>query len=121
MRQKYPEDKYNQIRFFLGDIRDKERLIRAFENVEVVVHAAALKQVPAAEYNPIEFIRTNVIGAENIIQASFDSGVKKIIALSTDKAAGPINLYGATKLCSDKLFIASNNFKDQGKISFFSS
>ncbi len=118
MRQKYPEGKYDQIRFFLGDVRDKERLIRAFENIEVVVHAAALKIVPAAEYNPIEFIRTNVIGAENIIQACFSTGVKKLIALSTDKAAGPINLYGATKLCADKLFVAANNFKGSREITF---
>ncbi len=118
LRQKYPEAKYPQLRFFLGDVRDKERLKRALENIEVIVHAAALKQVPAAEYNPIEFINTNVIGADNIIQASLDSGVKKVVALSTDKASGPINLYGATKLCSDKLFIAANNFKGSRELSF---
>tara|TARA_A100001388_G_scaffold266027_1_gene238718 strand:- start:2502 stop:3518 length:1017 start_codon:yes stop_codon:yes gene_type:complete len=118
MRLKYPENKFPQIRFFIGDVRDKERLKRAFENIEVVVHAAALKQVPAAEYNPIEFIRTNVMGADNIIQAALDSNIKKLIALSTDKAAGPINLYGATKLCSDKLFIAANNYKGSRELSF---
>lgn len=102
---------YPSIRYFLGDIRDKARLRRAFEGVDIVIHAAALKQVPAAEYNPTEFIRTNIIGAENIIEASIDAGVEKVIALSTDKAAAPINLYGATKLCSDKLFVAANNYK----------
>lgn len=100
----------NKLRFFLGDIRDKDRLNRAFENVDIVVHAAALKQVPAAEYNPIEFIKTNIIGAQNIIEASIEQNIKKVIALSTDKAAAPLNLYGATKLCSDKLFIAANNY-----------
>lgn len=107
----FPESKYPQVRFFIGDIRDKERLKRAFEGVDIVIHAAALKQVPAAEYNPIEFINTNVIGAENIVSASLDTGVQSVVALSTDKAAAPINLYGATKLCSDKLFVAANNIK----------
>ena len=107
----YPKDKYNQVRFFLGDIRDRNRLFRAFEGVDIVVHAAALKQVPAAEYNPFEFINTNIIGSENVINAALDSGVENVVALSTDKAAAPINLYGATKLCSDKLFIAANNVK----------
>lgn len=96
------------IRFFLGDVRDRDRLYRAFDNVDIVVHAAALKQVPAAEYNPIEFIRTNIDGAANVIDAAIDSGVEKVIALSTDKSVNPVNLYGATKLCSDKLFTASN-------------
>ncbi|MBV8756657.1 MAG: UDP-N-acetylglucosamine 4,6-dehydratase (inverting) [Deltaproteobacteria bacterium] len=96
------------LRYFLGDVRDEARLHRAFEGIDVVVHAAALKQVPAAEYNPFEAIKTNVIGAENIINAAIDHGVERIIALSTDKAANPINTYGATKLCSDKLFIAGN-------------
>lgn len=109
MAQQFPSSKYPQIRFFIGDVRDRERLMRALEGVDIVVHAAALKQVPTAEYNPFEAIKTNVIGAQNIIEASLDSGVKKIVALSTDKAAAPINLYGATKLCSDKLFIAANN------------
>ena len=108
----------NKIRFFLGDIRDKDRLSMAFENVDIIIHAAALKQVPAAEYNPFEFIKTNVIGAQNIIEAALNKNVKKVIALSTDKAAAPINLYGATKLCSDKLFTAANNTKGSKKIIF---
>ncbi len=118
MAQHFPSSKYPQIRFFIGDVRDKERLMRAFEGVDVVVHAAALKQVPTAEYNPFEAIKTNVIGAQNIIEASLDSGVKKLVALSTDKAAAPINLYGATKLCSDKLFIAANNMTGYHDIRF---
>ena len=109
MQQIYPQNKYPQVRFFLGDVRDRDRLKLALVNVDTIIHAAALKQVPAAEYNPIEFIKTNVIGAENVIRASLDSEVKNIVALSTDKAAAPINLYGASKLCSDKLFIAANN------------
>ena len=111
LRQSYPTSEYPQVRFFIGDVRDKDRLKRALENIDIVVHAAALKQVPAAEYNPMEFVKTNVLGAENIIQACLDTAVKKVVALSTDKAAAPINLYGATKLCSDKLFIAANNIK----------
>ena len=118
LQQLFPHSKYPQLRFFLGDIRDQERLRRALENVDTVVHAAALKQVPAAEYNPMEFIKTNVLGAENIIQASLDTGVKRIVALSTDKAAGPVNLYGATKLCSDKLFVAANNIKGSRDLRF---
>ena len=106
----YPSHKYPQLRFFLGDIRDRNRINRALDNVDIVVHAAALKQVPAAEYNPIEFIKTNVLGAENLIEACIDKNIKKVIALSTDKAASPINLYGATKLCSDKLFVAANKY-----------
>jgi UDP-N-acetylglucosamine 4,6-dehydratase/5-epimerase len=98
------------LRYFLGDVRDPDRLHRAFDGIDVVVHAAALKQVPAAEYNPFEAIKTNVIGAENIINAAIDHDVKRVIALSTDKAANPINIYGATKLCSDKLFIAGNHY-----------
>ncbi|HTL48787.1 MAG TPA: polysaccharide biosynthesis protein, partial [Verrucomicrobiae bacterium] len=98
------------LRFFIGDVRDRDRLNRALHGVNIVVHAAALKQVPAAEYNPIEAIRTNVLGAENVINACIDQGVEKVIALSTDKAANPINLYGATKLCSDKLFTVANNY-----------
>jgi UDP-N-acetylglucosamine 4,6-dehydratase len=101
--------KNNNLRFFLGDVRDKDRLLYAFKDLDFVVHAAALKQVPAAEYNPIEFIKTNVLGAQNIIEASLHNNVKKVLALSTDKAVAPINLYGATKLCSDKLFISANN------------
>lgn len=110
MAQKYPESKYDFIRFFIGDVRDRGRLRRALEGIDTVVHAAALKQVPAAEYNPMEFIHTNVLGAENLIEACVDAGVKRVVALSTDKAAAPINLYGATKLCSDKLFVAANNY-----------
>lgn len=108
MAQKFPNE--NRIRFFIGDVRDRERLMRAFDGVDIIVHAAALKQVPAAEYNPIECIKTNVHGAENIINAAIDSGVDRVLALSTDKAVNPINLYGATKLCSDKLFVAANNY-----------
>ena len=111
MQQQFPESQYPQLRFFLGDVRDKDRLKRALEGIDTVVHAAALKQVPAAEYNPMEFIKTNVLGAENVVQACLDVGVRRVVALSTDKAAAPINLYGATKLCSDKLFIAANNIK----------
>lgn len=111
MQQLYPIDKYPQLRFFIGDIRDKERLQHALEGIDTVIHAAALKQVPAAEYNPMEFIKTNVLGADNIVKACLATNVKRVIALSTDKAAAPINLYGATKLCSDKLFIAANNIK----------
>jgi len=110
MAQIFSEKKYPCIRYFIGDVRDKERLHRAFSNVDYVIHAAALKQVPAAEYNPFEAVKTNIIGAQNIINVAIDQGVKKIIALSTDKAANPINLYGATKLCSDKLFIAGNSY-----------
>ncbi len=99
-----------RIRFFIGDVRDPERLHRAFHGVDVIVHAAALKQVPACEYNPIEAVKTNIIGAQNIINVAIDNGVPRVIALSTDKAANPINLYGATKLCSDKLFIAGNAY-----------
>ncbi len=108
MAQLFPNE--SRIRFFLGDVRDYQRLLRAFDGVDIVVHAAALKQVPAAEYNPIECIKTNVHGAENIINAAIDSSVERVIALSTDKAVNPINLYGATKLCSDKLFVAANNY-----------
>ncbi len=99
-----------RVRFFLGDVRDRDRLCLAFENIEVVIHAAALKQVPAAEYNPFEAIKTNVMGAQNVIDAARANKVRRVVALSTDKAAAPINLYGATKLCSDKLFIAANNY-----------
>ena len=118
MQQLFPETQYPQLRFFLGDIRDQDRLNRALEGIDTVVHAAALKQVPAAEYNPMEFIKTNVLGAENLVQACLDTGVRRVVALSTDKAAAPVNLYGATKLCSDKLFIAANNIKGDRKIVF---
>ena len=111
LQQQFPEADFPQLRFFLGDVRDRDRLRRALEGIDTLVHAAALKQVPAAEYNPIEFIKTNVLGAENVVQACLDSEVKRVVALSTDKAAAPINLYGATKLCSDKLFVAANNIK----------
>jgi UDP-N-acetylglucosamine 4,6-dehydratase len=110
MAQEFPDSKYGCIRYFIGDVRDKERLNRAFHRVDIVIHAAALKQVPAAEYNPFEAVKTNVLGAQNVINAAIDQGVKKVIALSTDKAANPINLYGATKLCSDKLFVAGNSY-----------
>lgn len=106
------------LRFFLGDIRDRDRLYRAFQDVDVVVHAAALKQVPAAEYNPFEFIKTNVLGSANIIDAAIDRKVKTVIALSTDKAANPINLYGATKLCSDKLFVTGNAYAGNAQTQF---
>ena len=118
LSQKYPQEKYPAIRFFLGDVRDKERLHLALEDVDCVIHAAALKQVPAAEYNPGEFIKTNIFGAENLIHGCLERKVKKIIALSTDKASSPVNLYGATKLCSDKLFIASNNIRGAKDTSF---
>ena len=110
MAQLFPVEKYPCMRFFIGDVRDKERLYRAFRGVDYVIHAAALKQVPAAEYNPTECIRTNIGGAENVVNVAADVGVRKVVALSTDKAVGPINLYGATKLCSDKLFVAANAF-----------
>jgi UDP-N-acetylglucosamine 4,6-dehydratase/5-epimerase len=108
----------SRLRFFLGDVRDKERLARAMEGVDTVVHAAALKQVPAAEYNPFEAIKTNVLGAQNVIDCCLDQGISRVVALSTDKAAAPINLYGATKLCSDKLFVAANNFRGNREIRF---
>jgi UDP-N-acetylglucosamine 4,6-dehydratase len=113
MSQIFSVREYPCIRYFIGDVRDKERLNRAFHGVDYVIHAAALKQVPAAEYNPFEAVKTNIIGAQNIINMAIDQGVKKVIALSTDKAANPINLYGATKLCSDKLFIAGNSYVGQ--------
>ncbi|MCH8533400.1 MAG: UDP-N-acetylglucosamine 4,6-dehydratase (inverting) [Balneolaceae bacterium] len=109
MSQLFSPQDHSALRYFLGDIRDRERLRRALEGIDIVIHAAALKQVPAAEYNPFEFIKTNIIGAENLIQACLDTDVRRVVALSTDKAAAPINIYGATKLCSDKLFIAANN------------
>lgn len=109
---------YEKIRYFIGDVRDLPRLKMAMENVDIVIHTAALKQVPACEYNPFEAVKTNIMGGQNVIDACFESGVKKVIALSTDKAAAPINLYGATKLCSDKLFIAANNYKGWKDIKF---
>ena len=110
MSQTYSMDQYPCIRYFIGDVRDKERLNRAFYNVDYVIHAAAMKQVPAAEYNPFEAVKTNIIGAQNVINVAIDQGIHKVMALSTDKAANPVNLYGATKLCSDKLFIAGNTY-----------
>ena len=110
MAQQFPDTRYDCMRYFIGDVRDKERLHRAFVGVDYVIHAAALKQVPTLEYNPFEAIKTNILGAQNIIDVAIDQGVKRVIALSTDKAANPINLYGATKLCSDKLFIAGNSY-----------
>jgi UDP-N-acetylglucosamine 4,6-dehydratase (inverting) len=118
MAQLFPASKYPQLRFFIGDVRDRERLMRALEGINTVVHAAALKQVPTAEYNPFECIKTNVLGAENVIEACLASGVSRVVALSTDKAAAPINLYGATKLCSDKLFVAANNIRGRHNIRF---
>lgn len=109
MAQEFKIQEYPQLRYFIGDIRDEKRLRRALEGIDVVIHAAALKQVPAAEYNPFECIKTNVLGAQNLIEACLDNNINKVVALSTDKAAAPVNLYGATKLCSDKLFIAANN------------
>lgn len=118
MAQLYPPEKYPQIRFFLGDVRDYPRFKRACQGIDIIIHAAALKQVPAAEYNPDEFIKTNINGAQNVISAALGTNVKVVIALSTDKAAAPINLYGATKLVSDKLFIAANNIKGRENIRF---
>lgn len=118
MAQTHSEQAHPGIRYFIGDIRDEARLRRALEGIDVVVHAAALKQVPAAEYNPFECIKTNVLGAQNVIEACLDAGVERVVALSTDKAAAPINLYGATKLCSDKLFVAANNIRGKRNIRF---
>lgn len=118
MAQEFPAEKYPQIRFFIGDVRDRERLVRAMQDVDYVIHAAAMKHVHLAEYNPSECIKTNVGGAENVIYACLESGVERVVALSTDKACAPINLYGATKLTSDKLFIAANNIKGKNPIRF---
>lgn len=118
LKQKYPERKYRQLRFFIGDVRDGERLKLACEGIDVIIHAAAIKQVDTAEYNPEECIKTNVHGAQNVIKAALAAGVKNVVALSTDKACAPINLYGATKLTSDKLFTAANNIKGSKDIKF---
>lgn len=118
MVQEFNAEDFPSIRYFIGDIRDQNRLRRALEGIETVIHAAALKQVPSAEYNPFECIKTNILGAQNVIEACLDSEVKNVIALSTDKAAAPINLYGATKLCSDKLFTAANNVKGSRNLRF---
>lgn len=118
MAQEYPADKYPQIRFFIGDIRDYDRVMRAFKGIDYVIHAAAMKHVPIAEYNPMECVKTNILGAENIINAALETDIQHIVALSTDKAAAPINLYGATKLASDKLFVAANNIRGRNPIKF---
>jgi UDP-N-acetylglucosamine 4,6-dehydratase (inverting) len=118
MAQVFDPAEHPALRYFIGDVRDGDRVKRAMEGIDIVIHAAALKQVPAAEYNPFECIKTNVLGAQNVIEACLDSGVERVVALSTDKAAAPINLYGATKLCSDKLFTAANNIKGSRDIRF---
>ena len=118
MAQEYPVEKFPQIRYFIGDVRDKDRLIRAFEGIDYVIHAAAMKHVHIAEYNPDECVKTNVNGAENVIHAAIQTGVQHVVALSTDKACAPINLYGATKLTSDKLFVAANNIRGKHNIKF---
>jgi UDP-N-acetylglucosamine 4,6-dehydratase len=118
MNQEYPDTVYKNIRYFIGDVRDFERLKKAFKGIDLVIHAAAMKHVHIAEYNPMECVMTNVMGAENVINAALECGVENVVALSTDKAAAPINLYGATKLCSDKLFVAANNIKGLNKIKF---
>lgn len=118
MSQELSQSEYPALRYFIGDVRDGERLRRALEGIDVVIHAAALKQVPAAEYNPFECIKTNIMGAQNLIEGCLDAGVSNVVALSTDKAAAPINLYGATKLCSDKLFTAANNIRGNRDLRF---
>jgi len=118
MQQDLPDNGKNPVRYFIGDVRDYHRLKMAMEKVDIVVHAAALKQVPACEYNPFEAVKTNIIGGQNVIDAALSCGVRKVIALSTDKAAAPINLYGATKLASDKLFVAANNYAGESDIKF---
>lgn len=118
MSHLFPKDKYPQLRFFIGDVRDPQRFKRACEGIDVIIHAAALKQVPAAEYNPDEFIKTNICGAQNVIDAALSTDVRVVVALSTDKAAAPINLYGATKLVSDKLFVSANNIKGHRDLRF---
>ncbi|MFH1957630.1 MAG: UDP-N-acetylglucosamine 4,6-dehydratase (inverting) [bacterium] len=114
MRKEFSDAKYRNLRYFVGNVRDADRLHRAFNGVDIVIHAAALKIVPTAEYNPFEAVKTNIMGAENVINVAIDNGVKKVIALSTDKAANPINLYGATKLCAEKMFVAANNYSPRG-------
>ncbi len=118
MEQEYSFNKYPQIRFFIGDVRDKDRLRRAFKGIDYIIHAAAMKHVPIAEYNPDECVKTNIIGAQNVIDVSLETNVSRVVALSTDKACAPINLYGATKLASDKLFVAANNISGENKIKF---
>lgn len=118
MAQQFSGEEFRQLRYFIGDVRDVDRLCRAFEGIDIVVHAAALKQVPACEYNPFEAIKTNVLGAQNVIEAAIKADVWRVVALSTDKAAAPINLYGATKLCSDKLFVAANHYRGKRDLKF---
>ena len=118
MNQEFSDIEFSSLRYFIGDIRDFDRLKRALKGIDFVIHTAAMKHVPIAEYNPMECVKTNVLGAENLINACLEMGIKKVVALSTDKAAAPINLYGATKLCSDKLFIAANNIRGNQKINF---
>jgi len=118
LSKRFSKEKFPCLRYFIGDVRDQQRLNRALEGIDYVVHAAALKQVPIAEYNPFEVIKTNIVGSQNLIEASLNNDVKKVIALSTDKAVAPINLYGATKLCAEKLFVAANNIKGKKKINF---
>lgn len=118
MDQIFPTSKFPQLRYFIGDVRDKDRLVRALSGIDTIVHAAALKQVPAAEYNPFEAVKTNILGAQNVIDAAIAMNVSRVVALSTDKAAAPINLYGATKLCSDKLFTAANRFAGNRDLRF---
>ena len=118
MAQEFPESKYPFMRYFIGDVRDKDRLVRAFKGIDFVIHAAAMKHVHIAEYNPDECIKTNVNGAQNVVQAAIENGVSSVVALSTDKACSPINLYGATKLTSDKLFVAANTIKGDSKVKF---
>lgn len=118
MAQEFPESKYPFMRYFIGDVRDKDRLVRAFKGIDFIIHAAAMKHVHIAEYNPDECIKTNVGGAQNVVSAAIESGVSRVVALSTDKACAPINLYGATKLTSDKLFVAANTIKGDNPVVF---
>ena len=120
MAQTFSPQRYKAMRYFIGDIRDGARFSRACEGIDVIVHAAALKQVPAAEYNPFECIKTNILGAQNVIEAAMANNIENVVALSTDKAAAPINLYGATKLCSDKLFVAANKYARPSENKIFS-
>ena len=118
MRQAYPDSPDSRLRYFIGDVRDRERLYRAFSGVDIVIHAAALKQVPACEYNPFEAVQTNILGAKNVIDAAIDTGVHKVLAISTDKAVNPVNLYGATKLCAEKIFVQANSYAARGSCLF---
>jgi len=118
MRQIFPDTGSSPVRYFIGDVRDRERLYRAFNKIDVVIHAAALKQVPACEYNPFEAVLTNIIGAKNVIDAAIDRGIEKVMAISTDKAVNPINLYGATKLCAEKMFVQANAYSGIGGTKF---